>query len=351
MTNNDIKTAARIKFMLKLQALDLDDLDAGLAAMSVEAANLFPMINDTIADANTGPAAAERKGLLERSIYRVEGEGSNPAPKLTLEQNILIDAEGNIIDGRNRTAAIIRNFGLPVFDYVEGEENEGARYMATIREKRGAMDMLKQAAKDETVEPAKWNDADLLFRALDVDLNGSALDTVINRNMARRDMTTSQRACVAANVSAAGFKRMVGSKAKVTDAMIADNFGIGHKTMKRAKALKKSHKDLFDQCLNGKLSVGGAEQIAVKRATEAAGGKEAAPAPKQKKENAQTGVTGSVTTLTFDQNAVRDGIANAEVDSGDLYDAIMEGLEARLGKVDLTELEGPLAKLLDVKLA
>lgn len=348
---NDIKTAARIKFMIKLQALDLDDLDAGLAAMSVEAANLFPMITDTVADANTGPAAAERKGLLERSIYRVEGDGSNPAPKLTLEQNILIDEDGNIIDGRNRTAAIIRNFGLPCFDYVEGEENLGARYMETIREKRGAMEMLKAAAKDEGAEPAKWNDADLMFRALDVDLTGSALDTVINRNMARRDMTTTQRACVAANVSAAGFKRMVGSKAKVTDAMIADNFGIGHKTMKRAKALKKSNRDLFDLCLNGSMSVGGAEKIAQQRAADAAGSRDEAPAPKPKKEVNEGGVTGSVTTLTFDQTAVRGGIANPEVDNGDLYDAIIEGLEARCGTDGLAEVEAALAKLLDVKLA
>lgn len=345
--------AAQFQFMRNLQALDLDNLDAGLRAMSVEAANLFPMISDAgETDGERGEGAAFRLKLLQESIVRVDGVDGVTGPRLTLEQHVLIDEKGMIIDGRNRVAAILRNAGaLPVIDYtaLEASETPGSDYKAIISAKIGAMDLLNAALGNE---PAAFNDADLLFRHIDVDMEGTAsqFDTILRRNLARRDLNTSQRACVAANVSAAAFKRF-GGPSKPKDSDIADSFGIGHKTMKRAKALKKAAPDLFDAVLNGRLTVAGAEIEMKKRAAPQQAEETTSIGTKRTLRDAD-GVAGVTAKVEYTEVAIRAGIENKNVDPAEVFDAITAGLGARFGvdSNEYTAIEAALAKMCGIDL-
>ena len=348
MTTSDKRHAAAIAFMKNLQALDITDLDRGLRAMSVEAANLFPMISDRnetdAAGGNKG--AAYRDQLLRESIFRVTDDGKQPS--LTLENNILITSDGKIVDGRNRVAAVLRNANeLPLIDW-----DELAKDPDQISAKVHEILTAKQTSKDAAdilmgKATAAWNDADLLFKHVTVTFDAANLqfDQIMKLNMARRDLNTSQRACVAANVSAAAFKRF-GGPSKPTDANIADSFGIGHKTMKRAKAVKKANSALFNEVLEGKMSIGKAEAMvkAMAAADEAEDAPEAAEtktkAPKVEK------------AVVYGAEAITAGIANSDVAGPDLFNAILNGLERRFGtdSTEFSTIEGALAALCGVDL-
>jgi hypothetical protein len=217
----ETKNIAAVLFMQKLQGLDLSDLDNGLKAMSVEAANIFPMIADDEADADRdgGIGMATRRALLQSSIFRIDPKDKGELPALSLEQSIIIDGDGLIVDGRNRVAAVIRNAGaLPLIDYAalaEEPSQIGIKYREILSAKPGAMAMLEIAAGKTA---ATFNEADLLFRHINVEADNDAAQftRVMNLNMARRDLTTSQRGCVAANFSQATAKKF-GFGSKPTD--------------------------------------------------------------------------------------------------------------------------------------
>lgn len=315
--------SAKIAFMKRLQAIDVDNLHTELAGMAVEAANLFPMIADVADDEHS------RLNLLAKTINVVtERDGS---VNLTLEQNILIDSEGRIVDGRNRLAAIIGKFGLPTFDFDQ-EHAWAAFTEARAGNKAGsAMDLLKGLAEGNH---NGLTGSDLIFAYLDVDAASSQEDVferIITRNMARRDLNTSQRACVAARaiITQAAFKRMTGVK-KATDEAVAESFGVSHKTLKRAKAVLKADKGIFDKVANGELALGRAEALlkltagAVRAAkAEDEGLGDAAVATKTPK------AKGSAAVTIYNDVAVENGIASKENADDAIFAAIGKGLIAR----------------------
>jgi hypothetical protein len=191
-------------------------------------------------------------------------------------------------------------------------------------EKPAAMDVIKQAAGQVD---AAWNDADLLFVHTDVSEGSDAswFNTIMNRNMARRDLTTSQRGCVAANVSLSGYKKMAGLKGKPTDEAIAESFGIGHKTMKRAKALKKADKALFQHVLEGRCTLGKAEQLVKQQEALAAGGDEPTPV---KTKAPKADITN---TIEYGVSAVEKGISNPRNSTEAVIQAILDGVLVRGG--------------------
>lgn len=343
MTNQ----TAKLALMRALQTVDMEDIDGSLEKLSVEAANLFPMISDEgQTDGNVGGGAAYRAKMLAESIYKVHNEAGYPG--LSLEQDILINPEGMIVDGRNRIAAILKTYGKPVVDYEGDDEAVRDRFDEITTKKVDAMELLKQTAGDEEHKP-EWTEADLIFKHLSVhDFKDGGFDAIMKRNMARRDMTTSQRACVAALVSGASGKRF-GLGAKPTDASIADAFGIGHKTMKRAKALRKNHRDLFEAVRMGRMSVAKAELEAQKRAGNSVSAQETGKTAKTKQ-----GVAETRTVTVADCAGIREGIMSEANEAGDLFDAIIDGLTARFSDADaaqVTKMQDALAAILGVELS
>lgn len=347
---------ARIAFMEKLQALDLDNLEAGLDNMSVEAATLFPMINNRGADGNVGGGQSRNETLLDETIY-VTGTEGDDLPGLSLEHQIVITRDGKLVDGRNRTRSVLKRFGLPTIYWgptdLEPADVEEA-FAATLRTKTSGMDLLKQAAGSEDAPAKAWTEADLLFRHLRVvDGDDAAMfDQVLKQNMARRDMTTSQRACVAASV-AVNKSRTKRFGMAVNDETIAESFGVGYKTMKRAKALWKTERHLFQAVLAGSMSVAAAEKEAQKRAGNGVASSEPAEKKSAKKAPA-SGTDGVETVAIVNADGIRRGIENKAVNNDALYDAITEALANRITskvKADAHRMvQDALAELLDVTL-
>lgn len=306
MLDQSAKNAAVARFMQMLQARDAND-----PLPAIEAADLFPMIGDDM--------DAQRSTLLQQSIDVEIDEGSD-LPRLTLRHNIIITKDGKIVDGRNRVTAILAKFGAPKGHW--GEIVEG-----------GADDMAVAMRGDRF--RAEAIGSDWLARHVEVvDKHEDELfEDVIAHNMARRDLTSSQRAAVAAQITSASAQKTKGTKFNVATG--AQAFGVSEKSVKRARFVMKHAPEMFREVLEGRESVGNAE--ARVQAMQSKNSK--VPSSGTKKdavevEGPEAKIVKAKVSITME--AVAEAIQKAD-DVKALFNAIIDGLDARDGEHAVTE--------------